>query len=73
VDGSNGRRGPIAPAPTREEAAAVIAGLERFMRATAPRRAAPGAGGPDGWSRAAILEGVERAAREELRDPWTNG
>jgi hypothetical protein len=42
-----------------EEAAAVIAAIERFMRDTAP----PVAGAPDGpgpWVRAALLEGVDR-------------
>jgi len=71
---SNGRRGAIAPAPTREEAAAIIAAVERFMRATAPPAAAPpAADATDAWTRAAFLEGVERDAQEELRDPWTRG
>ena len=69
---SNGRNGPIAPAPTREEAAAIIAALERFVRATAPASPAARPGAPDAWTRAAIVEGVERGAHEDLRDPWTN-
>ena len=59
----------IAPSASPEEAAAVVAALERFMRATAPLPAAP-AGGPGPWQRAAILEGVERVGPGELRDPW---
>jgi hypothetical protein len=61
----------IAPAASPEEAAAVIAALERFMRATAPPLAAPSKA-PDPWERAAILEGVERDAQGDLPDPWIN-
>jgi hypothetical protein len=43
-----------------EEAAAIVAALERFMRATAPPRAASGGDAPDGWRRTALLEGVSR-------------
>jgi hypothetical protein len=42
-----------------EEAAAVIAAIERFIRDTAP----PVASGPEGpgpWVRTALLEGVDR-------------
>ena len=49
-----------------EEAAAVIAAIEQFLRDTAPppaENAAP----PNPWIRAARLEGVERAP---VRDPW---
>jgi hypothetical protein len=59
----------VAPSASPEEAAAVVAALERFMRATSPP-AAPVTQPPDGWQRAAILEGVEREAPGELRDPW---
>jgi len=59
----------IAPSATPEEAAAVVAALERFMRATAPAQA-PAAEPSDPWRRAAILEGVEREAQGDLGDPW---
>jgi hypothetical protein len=59
----------IAPAASPEEAAALVAALERFMRATAPA-AAPAAQPPDPWRAAAILEGVEREAQGDLGDPW---
>jgi hypothetical protein len=59
----------IAPSASPEEAAAVVAALERFMRATAPPSAPP-AQAPDPWRRAAILEGVEREAPVELANPW---
>jgi hypothetical protein len=61
----------IAPCASPEEAAAIVAALERFMRATAPAPA-PASRGPDGWARAAILEGVERGAQGDLWDPWIN-
>jgi hypothetical protein len=54
-----------------EEGAAIVAALERFMRATA---AAPeaGGGGPEPWQRAAILEGVSRDPGPVASDPWIN-
>jgi hypothetical protein len=42
-----------------EEAAAVIAAIEQFMRDTAPPVAAEPEG-PSPWVRAALLEGVDR-------------
>jgi hypothetical protein len=42
-----------------EEAAAVIAAIERFLRDTAPPVAAEPAG-PSPWVRTALLEGVDR-------------
>lgn len=49
----------VAPSASPEEAAAVVAALERFMRETAP---APVASEPrvDRWTRTALLEGVAR-------------
>jgi hypothetical protein len=44
---------------TPEEAAAVMAAIEQFLRDTAPPAAPPPAR-PDPWARAALLEGVER-------------
>jgi hypothetical protein len=61
----------IAPSASPEEAAAVVAALERFMRETAPALAAV----PeplDGWRRAALLEGVEREDLGDLANPWIN-
>jgi hypothetical protein len=49
-----------------EEAAAIVASLERFMRATAPPPSANTSNHPDAWHAAAILEGVSR-------DPWAAG
>jgi hypothetical protein len=59
----------IAPSASPEEAAAIVAALERFMRATAP---APVAAARDRWRRAAILEGVERERQGDDPDPWIN-
>jgi hypothetical protein len=58
----------VAPAASPEEAAAVVAALERFMRETAPLPAAP----PprrNPWQQAALHEGVSRAPSEPA--PWT--
>jgi hypothetical protein len=52
-------------------AAAIVAALERFRRATAPRPA-PAPWGRDAWHRAAILEGVLREQEADVRDPWIN-
>jgi hypothetical protein len=49
-----------APAPSREQAAAIVAAIERFVRETAPAPREPDA---DRWRAAAILEGT-------ARDPW---
>jgi hypothetical protein len=56
----------VAPAASPEEAAAVVAALERFMRETAPT-AAPALPPVSGWVGAARLEAVERAPG---REPW---
>jgi hypothetical protein len=61
----------IAPSASPEEAAAVVAALERFMRVTAPVRA-PVLDPRDGWRRAAITEGVSREPETGLPDPWIN-
>ena len=49
----------------------MVAALERFMRATAPVLAAAPQG-PDGWTRAALIEGVTRATGGDEIDPWIN-
>lgn len=56
----------LAPAASPEEAAAVVAALERFMRETAPTTA-PAPPPVSGWVRAARVEAVERAPG---REPW---
>jgi len=61
----------IAPSASPEEAAAVVAALERFMRATAPARA-PGPEELDGWIRAARFDAVSREPETQLPDPWIN-
>jgi hypothetical protein len=57
----------VAPAASPEEAAAVVAALERFMRETVPRPAAP-APRRNPWQQAALHEGVTRAPAEPA--PW---
>ena len=49
----------IAPTASPEEAAAIVAALERFMRDTAPPLAQTPTP-PDPWRRTALLEGVDR-------------
>ena len=67
------RRQPelIAPSASAEEAAAIVAALERFMRTTAAA-ASPVAEGAEEWRHAAVLEGVEREQRGDVPDPWIN-
>ena len=57
----------IAPSASPQEAAAVVAALEQFMRDTAPPAAA---GRPQGsaWQRAALHEAVGYHAA--ARSPW---
>jgi hypothetical protein len=57
----------IAPNASPEEAAAVVAAVEQFMRATAPPRVSP-APAVDRWQQAALYEGVAREPQQPL--PW---
>jgi hypothetical protein len=61
----------VAPAASPEEAAAVVAALERFMRDTAPTRAPQPPAGPSAWTRAALLEATGRAPDEGAS--WGSG
>ena len=63
----------IKPPPTPEEAAAIIASVGRFMRATAALARPPRDLANDRWREEALLEGVQREdAHTALRDPWIN-
>ena len=64
-------RDAIEPSASPEEAAAIVAALERFLRANAMPARSP-AQQPDGWQRAARLEGVERWPLQDTREPWTD-
>jgi hypothetical protein len=57
----------VAPDASPEEAAAVVAAVERFMRQTAPVAAAPPPRG-NPWQQAALHEGVARQPAAPL--PW---
>ena len=57
----------VAPTASAEEAAAVVAALERFMRETAPRPVPP-APQKSRWQQAALYDGVDRAPTEP--PPW---
>jgi hypothetical protein len=60
----------VAPGASPEEAAAVVAALERFLRDHAPViEAEPPK--RDAWQRAALLEGVERDVTGPT--PWGDG
>jgi hypothetical protein len=71
--GRNGKQSPTRPrielrqSASPEEAAAIAAAIEQFMRDTAP---APGVAGPvvSPWLRAALFEGTKRGAAEP--SPW---
>ena len=56
----------VAPGASPEEAAAVVAALERFMRDTVPPPAPAAARNP--WQRAALLEATGRES--EASSPW---
>ena len=62
----------IAPAPSEQETAAIVAALEMFMRATTLPPVAPAQEGPEGWRRSAALEGIERSPRMDVPHPWIN-
>jgi hypothetical protein len=70
---TDGQRLILGPASSAspEEAAAIVAALERFMRATAPAATTP-ATAPDAWRRTAVLEGVSRGPGVDVPDPWIN-
>ena len=55
----------LTPAASPEEAAAVMAAVERFLRDHAPPAAPPTP--PSGWVQAARLEAVEK---EPVHEPW---
>jgi hypothetical protein len=57
----------VAPDASPEEAAAVVAALERFMRATAPTPVPPEPP-RDAWQQAALHDGISRAP--ERPSPW---
>ncbi len=57
----------VAPEASPEEAAAVVAAIERFMRETAPPRVPPPER-PDAWQQAALCDGVMR--RPETPPIW---
>jgi hypothetical protein len=59
----------IDPSASPEEAAATVAAIERFTRATAPDdRPAPSAG--DRWRCAALIEGISRDRQAAAPEPW---
>ena len=61
----------VAPAASEEEAAAVVAALERFMRDTAPVPAAGATARRTAWARAALLEATGHVVGEPVA--WDRG
>jgi hypothetical protein len=59
----------VAPHATPEEAAAVVAAVERFMRATAPVQVAASEPALSRWHETALQEAVRRAP--ELSPRWS--
>jgi hypothetical protein len=62
---------------TPEEAAAIVAAIERFIRATASAPAPAPDAAAHGWRATAIVEGVARdpcggSQSTSLPDPWIN-
>jgi hypothetical protein len=60
----------VAPSASPEEAAAIVAALEQFMRDTAPTPAPP-APAPNAWVRAARLEATGH--RPDETTAWSRG
>jgi hypothetical protein len=58
----------VAPNASPEEAAALVAALELFMRQTAPPLAPPAAA-RNRWQQAALFEGIAR--EPQLPPPWS--
>jgi hypothetical protein len=58
----------FSPDPSPEEAAAVIAAIEQFLRDTAPLPAPNPEPAMSPWKRAALAEGVAR--QPDLPAPW---
>jgi hypothetical protein len=58
----------FAPDASPEEAAAVAAAIEQFMRATSPVLVEAPDDGPSPWQRAALVEAVHR--QPQLPAPW---
>jgi hypothetical protein len=68
---ARGRVELIAPSASPEQAAAIVAALERFMRSTAAP-VAPAPEGLEGWQRVAMLEAVAREDETGPTHPWIN-
>jgi hypothetical protein len=57
--------------PSPEEAAAITAALETFMRATAPA-ATDATPTIDPWRRTALLEAIASEPEDDASHPWIN-
>ncbi len=66
-EGAHPRLELLTPSASPEEAAAIVAALEQFIRATAPAAAGGIPTAADRWRETALLEGV---ARDPQGHPW---
>jgi hypothetical protein len=58
---------------TPEEAAAIVAAIERFVRASASSHRQFPPAPADGWRATAMLEGVSREPSAVVAHPWLGG
>jgi hypothetical protein len=72
VTNARRHRQAIPSSANREEAAAIVAAIERFMRATAPP-ATQAATQHDEWRMTALREGVAREPSTDVQHPWLHG
>ena len=66
----------ISGSASPEEAAAIVAAIERFMRDTAPAGLPSAAAEHEAWRAVALLEGVTRELDETgpgIAHPWMGG
>jgi hypothetical protein len=61
----------VAPAASAEEAAAIVAAVERFRRDTAPAHGPEPAAGRSAWARASLLEQTGHAQLAALPAAWS--
>jgi len=61
-----------APAPSPQEATAIVAAIERFVRDTAAPPGPPPTARPDAWHAAALIDGVSRDPWARAHDPWVD-
>jgi hypothetical protein len=69
IDDQRDRRSASTSA-SPEEAAAIVAAIDRFLEDTSPGPAPVDGQTQDPWTRAAMLEGVSREDHADAPHPW---